>query len=795
MFQEKYPLNDVAYNILKKRYFTGGETTWEELVDRVVNHILSSPVDDEQYFLTRNMMLNRYFIPNSPCLVNSGKKNGGILACFVVDFPDSIEGIYKTKLDFALIAKKGGGCGTTLSKLRPENSTVEGSTHGYAGGPVKFYDTICHDMEAMTQAGFRNMAMMGTYSIYGPDIIKFIKAKEEEGKMSTTNISVVVDDEFMEKVEKDETYTTYFDFPSGRKYYETYKARDIFNLIVDGAWRNGEPGVLYYDAMNDSPYKYSEQEILATNPCIIGDTEIQTVEGLIPIKDLVGKEIEVYTRNSFGELEISWARNIRKTREKAKLVKINTTRKPLICTPDHLILKLNGEYVQAKDLKEGDRLVGLNRKMGNEQQVYISLSGNKKYRSEHRFIASYYWKDLKGKDVHHVDGNHLNNKASNLSILDHSQHSIVTMLGHPDWTNRDSNGKFMKHDSRKPKTTFKLSENPVGVKYKVISVEELDYTEDVYDMEVDFTHNFIANGMVIHNCGEQCLPPNGSCNLGSIDISKFINDENELDLGSLEICVRLVARFLDKVIDKNIYPTKDIEKWAKENRPIGIGIMGLADYYLQKEIPYGSKKALEELELILSFIKAIAEDESIIMGKELGIPLACKVLPIPRRNVTLLSIAPTGTISLLAGCNSGIEPIFSEITIRNDKTGIYHLKNISSDKDYFRCAVSANGAKEVTWKEHIDTQATSQKFVDAAVSKTINFPNHTHRDTIYDSFIYAWKSGCKGLTVYRNGSRKVEVLSPKNLKKDKCPVCGEDLIYESGCKKCSKCDFVVCVAS
>lgn len=104
-------------------------------------------------------------------------------------------------------------------------------------------------------------------SVYHPDIIKFITAKEEEGKMTTTNISVVVDNSFMEKVKNNEKYQTYFDFEDGRKYFDEYNARDIFNLIVEGAWKNGEPGLINYDTANDSPYKYSNQEILATNPC------------------------------------------------------------------------------------------------------------------------------------------------------------------------------------------------------------------------------------------------------------------------------------------------------------------------------------------------------------------------------------------------------------------------------------------------------------------------------------------------------------------------------------------------
>jgi len=558
VFESKAELSDMALNILEKRYLAKGEKTWDDIVDRIIKHVLHSSSKDDKK-LTREMILNRYFIPNSPCIVNSGKKSGGLLACFVVDLQDSIRDIYQTKLDFALIAKKGGGAGTSLSFLRPEGSMVSGSVHGHAGGPVKFFDTICYDMTAMTQAGFREMAMMGTMSVYHPDIIKFIKAKSEEGRMHTTNISVVVDDAFMKCVQEDKEFTTSFE----GKEYDTYKARDIFNLVVESAWKNGEPGLLFMDSMNDSPYKYADITIHATNPC-----------------------------------------------------------------------------------------------------------------------------------------------------------------------------------------------------------------------------------------GEQPLPFNGSCNLGSIDISKFLDDDNTINVELLELATRLSIRFLDSVLDVNEFPTDAIKEMSVKCRQVGLGIMGLADYYLARGVSYGSDEALEELSFILGFIKSISEDESITLGEEKGVPEYCSYLPNPRRNITLLSIAPTGTISLLAGCNSGIEPFFSEVTNRSDRTGNYTITggDIENLPAHFSCAVSANGGREVTWQEHVATQSTTQRFVDSGVSKTINFPNYTHKETIGKAFMRAWESGCKGITVYRNGSRSVEVLSPKNLDKESCPLCESAMIYESGCSKCSNlmCGFSVC---
>jgi len=215
-----------------------------------------------------------------------------------------------------------------------------------------------------------------------------------------------------------------------------------------------------------------------------------------------------------------------------------------------------------------------------------------------------------------------------------------------------------------------------------------------------------------------------------------------------------------------------------------MGIMGFADYLLMKKIAYGSHESLIELQIILGSIKMWATDESTILGAVLGIPKQCKKLPMPRRNITVTTVAPTGTVSLISGCSSGLEPIFSEIVVRNDKTGTYIFEDKLADKPYFRCAVSSNGATEVTWEEHVNVLATAQLNIDSGVSKTINFPNGTHRETIYKAMFMAWENGCKGIAVYRNGSRKQEVLTVKNVKKDLCPVCNGEMQMISGKTRC-----------
>lgn len=802
-------IDNIAENILQKRYYLDGESNWTELANRVVDYLLED-TDEKDKEETREMLANRYFILNSPALVNAGKNNGGLLACFVVDMEDTIEDIYKTKLDFALIARKGGGCGTTLTKLRPKNSKVAGSTHGYSGGPVDFYNTICYDMEVLSQSGFRNMAMMGTMSVYHPDILRFLFAKYQEGKMSTTNLSITVDDKFMELVKNSpdtphrikHSKWGFGKLVKGKDTHKYYPTLDIdisdndilltvgqlFKMITDMAWRNGEPGILFYERLNNSPYKYTKQEIQATNPCVSGDTKIVTVyDGNKTFKELAekGDDVLVYTFNPETKLaEVGLMRNPRVTRKNQRLIEVEfDSGLKVKCTPDHNFIAFRGNKVQANDLKVGQSIRAFSSSIHKDGHLRVHgwVDGKAKHQYTARMVWEYYNDKVpEGMVIHHKDFKKLNNRITNLQLLTNSLHASFH------------------YDENKRKGVH-------GFNHKVVSIKDVAELEDVYNGTVDNTHTYIIadpnpvsgnnSGIVSANCGEQPLPPNGSCNLGSLDISKFLNEFGELDLLLLEDATRLAVRLLDKVIDKNSYPTKDIDNWAKNNRPIGVGIMGFADFLHSQKVAYGSDISLELLEFILSFIYKIAEDESIILGKERGIPKECAKLPIPRRNITLLTIAPTGTISLIAGCSSGIEPVFSEITIRTDNTGTYEMLNELIEEDYFRCAVSTNGGKEVTWEEHLDILNSAQRFVDSGVSKTINCPKGTKKETVYKMFLEAYNLPyIKGLTIYRNGSREVEVLSPKKLKESKCPHCGSEMIKADGCTKCTniECQYSLC---
>lgn len=261
-------------------------------------------------------------------------------------------------------------------------------------------------------------------------------------------------------------------------------------------------------------------------------------------------------------------------------------------------------------------------------------------------------------------------------------------------------------------------------------------------------------------CGEVPMPPYGSCNLSSINLNhELFNQSGSFDFDKLAEVVALAICFMDDVGTTNTFPNAKFEKWYEENRALGLGFKGLADLFLRYGIAYGSYESLVLLDSICKTMYEAAHKQSVLLGHLLGIPEKCKVLPEPRRNVTVLSIAPTGSIAMIADTSHGIEPVFSPSYERIDERGEkYQYKHPLADEDYF---VSAVGEKQPTWKQQIDIVATAQRWVDSGISKTINLPNSATVSDVKEAMIYAWQQRCKGITVYRDGSRTYQVLTAK----------------------------------
>mgnify|MGYP000427480677 CR=1 FL=1 len=296
-----------------------------------------------------------------------------------------------------------------------------------------------------------------------------------------------------------------------------------------------------------------------------------------------------------------------------------------------------------------------------------------------------------------------------------------------------------------------------------------------------------------NQCGEAPLLPNEGCVLGSLNLNKFIDHvRNDIAWDLLRETVRDAVHFLDNVIDMNQYPKPIIEKETKNSRKFGLGIMGFADMLIKLNLKYDSEAALEKAEQLMSFIKSTAYDASTELAKLRG---SCPAWPgsdhekngREMRNISCISIAPTGTISILANASSGCEPLFAlsyHKTVLGDSELVYLDKNferIAKERGFYspdlirRIAQrgSVQSFKEVPkdvrdifvtsqdidpeW--HIKMQATLQHHVDNSISKTINFPRTAAIKDVENSYMLAWKAKCKGITIYRDGSYEEQVIN------------------------------------
>ncbi len=373
--------------------------------------------------------------------------------------------------------------------------------------------------------------------------------------------------------------------------------------------------------------------------------------------------------------------------------------------------------------------------------------------------------------------------------------------------------------------------------------------EDVFDVQVPGMHVFDANGMQIHNCGEQTLLPYESCNLGSVNLSKMLKEgDKEIDWDKLKRTTELATHFLESVIDSNKYPIQQIELMTMANRRIGLGVMGFAEMLIRMGIPYASEKALEMGEKIMKFITEASRAYSSRLAESRGnFPnfkgsiwenQGMKRM----RNCAVTTIAPTGTISIIANTSSGIEPLFAVVFVRRNvlggetelievnplfekyakKHGFYSeelMKKVSKTGSLHGIEGIPEEAKklfvtahDVNYEHHIRIQAAFQKYTDNAVSKTINLRAEAGIKDVENAYMMAHRLKCKGITIYRDQSKVTQVLNMGEGKKEEketvngngheegglkesdeiCPVCKAKLYSAEGCFTCLSCGYSRC---
>lgn len=324
-------------------------------------------------------------------------------------------------------------------------------------------------------------------------------------------------------------------------------------------------------------------------------------------------------------------------------------------------------------------------------------------------------------------------------------------------------------------------------------------------------------------CGEQPLLPYESCNLGSINVSKFVT-AGAINYEDLRATVHHAIHFLDNVLDANSYPVEAVREVTLGNRKIGLGIMGFADLLVDLRTPYASAPAIAFAEELMGFIQSEAKLASAELAQRRGpFPnfrdsrLSAEKQP-PLRNACVTSIAPTGTISLLANCSSGIEPFFA-LSYRREVIGatktvdvhpalLEMLRSEGSDSEALLRQLRSSGrldrtsaplelrnlfatAHEIAPEWHIKMQAAFQKYIDTSVSKTINLPNSAGPEAVAGAYQLAFQTGCKGVTVFRDGCKAQQVLRA-GLDAEHCPECGNPLVMQGGCRNCPSCGYSIC---
>lgn len=301
-------------------------------------------------------------------------------------------------------------------------------------------------------------------------------------------------------------------------------------------------------------------------------------------------------------------------------------------------------------------------------------------------------------------------------------------------------------------------------------------------------------------CGEQPLLGYESCNLGSLNLGRFVKAK-QIDWTRLEYVTKLAVRFLDNVIDMNKYPLPQIETRTKTTRKIGLGVMGFADMLIKLDIKYDTEEAIQLAHSIMKHIHDHALAESIELAEIRGVFPAyrgsvwCTEHGVRLRNACLTTIAPTGTLSIIANCSSGIEPYYSK-TIKK-----HVVETILEEEIEFAKEDSFITSHEIAPDWHVKIQAAFQAHSDSAVSKTINFPESATIEDVKHAYMLAFKLKCKGLTIYRDKSRVKQVLTSEPTPPavsfmfdptELCPQCQAPTIHEEGCTKCSVCEWTVC---
>ncbi len=485
-------LSKNAQTVLEKRYLLRDENnkvieTPYEMFNRVASFIANTEEESIEFL---ELMTTLRFLPNSPTLMNAGTDLGNLSACFVLPIEDDMTSIFEAVKHAALIQQSGGGTGFSFTKLRPKNDVVR-TTGGVASGPLSFMEVFNSTTNTIRQGGRRRGANMGILRIDHPDIMEFITCKEDQTRFTNFNFSVALTESFMKSVEKSEDYDLIN--PRNNRSIGRLNAKEVFNKIVEMAWKNGEPGIVFIDRINESNPTPEVGEIESTNPCITGDTLVYTADGRgsVTIKQLAeeGKDVAVFTENKEGKITIRYLRNPRKTGSKVPvyLIKMDTGDE-IMATSNHKFFLRDGSMKRVDELKPNESLHILTKRLQPLKEKYTVSEFNKYWRmynrghsdkSEHTHIAKFFHNNNEllpeGFIIHHRDFNSENNHPENLEIMSIEEHNKL----HGERIKGERNPLYkIKQDSKRwelyrKKNPFYRTNGENNPRYGVVLSDEL----------------------------------------------------------------------------------------------------------------------------------------------------------------------------------------------------------------------------------------------------------------------------------------------------------------------------------
>lgn len=778
MTNEELRNNDVMVNnVIQSKYLQPNESV-DDMFSRLIRRFseLESQQNDglSPQEISDNLRDFRYIIPGGSVISALGTNALASLSnCFVIGgeyAKDSFNSLTTLEGQMKNIYKRRGGVGLDLSFLRPEGAKVNNSAK-FSTGAVSFAESFSNVTGTVGQNGRRG-ALMLSLSIEHPDAQQFIEIKKDVNKVNNANLSLRISDNFMHAVKNKQYFVQRFPldlevnssdiqdgdyeinklYPYEDGYIKIVNAYELFRILTDSAWQSAEPGCLFWDTIKreSNGDAYPEFQTESTNPCFTYDTLVMTTKGPRKIGDLAheGHDVEVLSYDH-GKIVVKTARDIHKTGKKpiVRLRFLHNADFVIECTGNHKFMIANEEYREACKLITGSD--------NADRLMTVQFNG----------LAAF--------------------------------NTVPMMVG---------------------------------------SVESTKEVVDVFDMTVDDTHNFIVVkndnrltlGVVVHNCGEIPLSPYDSCRLIALNLSNFVSNPwsptSEIDWKQLGKSIKVVTHLADDIVTEEInHLSRILEKVQQDmssldyqeidlyrkliqvgtnSRRCGIGILGLADMLAKLGLTYGSPEANSISEKVMKYIAVNAYNCSSDLAESRGafpkfdpdkssgflnrIKYEGVNIRNPRRNLSLLTIAPTGTISMISGVSSGMEPVFSIYYKRKVKN------NTTGDWDYYNCIHPGfiewyaytirksytDAAKElqamtdvqidklinqspyknavshcIDYHDKIDLQSRLQLWVDHSISVTMNLPSNITKDEVHDLYLTAHEMGCKGITVYREGSR------------------------------------------